>query len=221
MSSIDDPAESIIFLRRFADIMSGGTNAAKLLQAAGTIENLGERLSAALDLAQREAERRTTYQSVCEAAESSVDQLVSEIAILKQRLANQQEEQERQEQTHTELANDNRRLSGLAARAEAELNARSNELSALQGRIEELTSSMLMVPEETMETAREQFRCLADEFERRGDTIATAMCEVGRILIEQVISEGRAAMDENPPGHPAPHSAEGTLPALPVRNTSV
>lgn len=194
-------AESVAFLRRFADIMSGGANAARLLQAANTIEDLGKRLSGALDLVQQEAELRSTYQNLCEAAESSVGQLTSEIAILRQRLAVQQEQQEL---ACTELASENRRLSDLAARAEAELRARSSELSALQSRFQNLTSSMLMVPAEAMETACEQFRCLADEFERRGDTIATAMCEVGKILIEQAIAESRAGTDH---GRLAPNAS--------------
>lgn len=177
--------ESVAFLRRFADVMSGGANAARLNQAAEAIESLCERLAGALDLARQEAELRATYQNLCEAAESTAGQLTLEIADLKQQLVAQQE-QHRLMQAH--LVEVNRDLLDRLSQSEAELHSRGSELSAVQAEIEDLRSSKLAAPQETMRAAREQFQSLADECERRGDMISTVMCEVGMSLIDQAMA---------------------------------
>ncbi len=177
--------ESAAFLRRFADVMSGGANAARLNEAAEAIEGLCERLAGALELARQETELRATYQNLCEAAESTAGQLAAEIASLKQQLAVQQEQQ-RLMQAH--LVEVNRGLLDRLSQSEAELQSRCDDLSAVQAELEELRSSNLAAPQETMMAAREQFQSLADECERRGDVISTVMCEVGMSLIDQAMA---------------------------------
>lgn len=176
--------ESVAFLRRFADVMSGGANAARLEQAAEAIESLCERLAGALELARQEAELRATYQSLSEAAESTAGQLTSEIAGLKQQLAVQLQQQ-RLMQEH--LVEANRGLLDRLSQSEAELQSRCSDLSAAQAELERLRSSML-APHETMRAAREQFQSLADECERRGDVISRVMCEVGMSLIDRTMA---------------------------------
>lgn len=178
-------AESVAFLRRFADVMSGGTNAARLNQAADAIENLCERLAGAVDLARQETELRATYQNLCEAAESAAGQLTSEIANLKQQLVAQQE-QHRLMQAH--LVEVNRDLLERLSQSEAELRSRGSDLSAVQAELEHLKNSKLAASEEIMRAARDQFQSLADECERRGDMVLTVMCEVGKSLIDRTMA---------------------------------
>ena len=178
-------AESVAFLRRFADVMSGGTNAARLTQAADAIENLCERLAGALDLARQEAELRATYQDLCEVAESAAGQLTSEIANLKQQLVVQQEQQQLMQARLVEV---NRDLLDRLSQSEAELRARGSDLSAVQAEIEYLKNSKLAATQEIMRAARDQFQSLADECERRGDMVLTVMCEVGKSLIDQTMA---------------------------------
>jgi hypothetical protein len=181
--------ESVAFLRRFADILSGGGNAEKLHRAADAIEDLAERLAQAQHLTRQEAQLRSTYQALCAAAESVHGQLSSELALLKQHQAVQQEQQEK---ARTELVDANRQLSGQLTVAEAERDAGYAEIAKLQSQLRKIRSSMVAAPAKTMETAREQFQCLADELQRRDDMVLLAMCEVGKLLIEQAISERRA-----------------------------
>lgn len=183
-ASVTTEVESVAFLRRFADVMSGGANAARLEQAAEAIESLCERLAGALELARQEAELRATYQSLSEAAESTAGQLTSEIAGLKQQLAVQLQQQ-RLMQEH--LVEANRGLLDRLSQSEAELQSRCSDLSAAQAELERLRSSML-APHETMRAAREQFQSLADECERRGDVISRVMCEVGMSLIDRTMA---------------------------------
>lgn len=178
-------AESVAFLRRFADIMSGGANAARLNQAAEAIEGLCERLAGAVELARQEAALRTTYQSLCEAAESTAGHLTSEIASLKQQLADQLEQQQLMQE---HLAEANRDLLDRLSQSEAELQLRCSDLSAAQAELEYLKSSKLAAPHEAMRAAREQFQSLADECEKRGDMISMVMCEVGMSLIDQTMA---------------------------------
>lgn len=177
--------ESVAFLRRFADVMSGGANAARLEQAAEAIESLCGRLAGALELARQEAELRATYQSLSEAFESAAGQLTSEIAGLKQQLAVQLEQQ-RLMQEH--LVEANRGLLDRLSQSEAELQSRCSDLSAAQAELEYLKNSKLPASQENMKAARDQFQSLADECERRGDMVLTVMCEVGKSLIDQTMA---------------------------------
>lgn len=184
-SSRTTEAESIAFLRRFADIMSGGANAARLNEAAEAMEGLCERLEGALELARRETELRARYQGLCEAAESAAGQLTSEIAGLKQELADQLEQQRL---IQARLVEANRDLLDRLSQSEADLQSRCSDLSAVQAELEYLKSSKLAAPHEAMRAAREQFQSLADECEKRGDMISMVMCEVGMSLIDQTMA---------------------------------
>jgi len=177
-------AESVAFLRRFADVMSGGANAARLEQAAEAIESLCERLAGALELARQQAELRATYQSLSEAAESAAGLLTSEVAGLKQQLAVQLEQQRLMQERLVEA---NRGLLDRLSQSEAELQSRCGDLSAAQAELERLRSSKL-APQEAMRAARDQFQSLADECERRGDVISRVMCEVGMSLIDRTMA---------------------------------
>ncbi len=185
-----EAVESVAFLRRFADILSGGGNAERLQRAADAIEDLVEHLASEQHQAQQEAQLRATYQALCAAAESVQGQLTSELAALKQKLAVQQEQQD---MARIELVDANRRLSGRLTEAEAELDAGHAEIARLQSQLREIRNSMAAAPVQTLETAREQFQCLADELGRRDDMVLLTMSEVGKLLIEQAISERRAA----------------------------
>jgi hypothetical protein len=180
-----DSAQSISFLRRFADLMSGGRNAGTLLQAADVIEDLANRVEDVEQQLREEAERCAAYRDLCTVADLAVGDMKFEVATLEQRLG---AEQLRHELAQASLAEENQRLIIRAGQAEAKLTEMSGELLNLRAELAGLGDSLLLVPAATMRMARDQFQSLANGCEKSGDTIAVVMCEIGSRLMEQAIA---------------------------------
>ena len=110
----DETQETIDFLRRLASMMSGGRNAEMLQAAAGAIETLSRRASAAEALVHDHLDEHARSSEQREVAELAADNLLAELNALKAHLA------QSHDQAETEIAALKAELADLQQRAEAE-----------------------------------------------------------------------------------------------------
>lgn len=111
----NETQETIDFLRRLASMMSGGRNAETLLAAASAIETLSRRATTAEGQLQQLQEDHGQNLEQREVAELASDNLLAEVAALKEHLAKSQS------QAEAEMADLKTRLADNDHRSEAEV----------------------------------------------------------------------------------------------------
>ena len=111
----DETQETIDFLRRLASMMSGGRNAEMLQAAAGAIETLSRRATAAEALLNEQQDEHARSLEQREVAELAADNLLAELNALKAHLS------QSEDQAETEMAALKRELADHEQHAEAEI----------------------------------------------------------------------------------------------------
>lgn len=180
-------AETTGFLRRFAQLMSSGANAEKLLRAADVVERLVRQHSEAERRAEQAESSCKALRDLCSTAKSAIQGSQFAIAALEKRiellsaandtlLANADDEKQRLNDLLAESESEREQLNG-------ELACRNAELRALRDRPNR--------PLASIQAIRNQFSALADQCESGGNIVAITMCHIGGSLAEQAISEIR------------------------------
>jgi seryl-tRNA synthetase len=195
----DNTKETVDFLRRLATMLSGGKNAATLLDAALLIEALLRRATAAEQRHQEQQDDHARTVELLEAAELAAEKLTTEIASLNARLAESERQAEGARRSSFE---DARRLQDALEDAEIQLAQANAELDALREPVnpmeplEPITAidpSIAIVPVASLQLARTQFDFLAAGFARSGDVISQTICEIGACAIDKALSGNEPA----------------------------
>ena len=173
------------FLRRFADLMSTGSNSDNLLRAAGLLETQSNLLKQTTELLQAERSRGDAKAQASKALEGRIGELEQEIVALTSRLA---EQQSRADEITAEME---RRQGEFLQRAE-EAEAR---LVAIRQAPPELPAGSVAVQLSTLQIAKAQFESLAASFEKSGNIVSQVMCEASASTLDRVILDAAAGDD--------------------------
>lgn len=179
----DDTADSLRFLRRFADLMSTGSNSDNLLRAATLLEAQASLLKETRDLVGVERIRGDANAESRKALEARTGELEHEILTLKSTLS--------KHQSHADeiVAEMERRQSEFLLRAEAA----EARLAAMEAAPPAIPFGSIAVPLSTLRVAKAQFESLAAAFERSGSIVSQVMCEASAFHLERVIADSGAA----------------------------
>jgi len=180
-----DLAETIGFLRRFAELMSSGYNAAYLRRACELLETL-----AADAIATPNAEALWRFK--CESMTRHADALQAECDALNERIFCLEA---RQPQLRSDFANSNERFQKVEAQAAAEdcVDAVpvSEDLTALSakpwGSDDASAAPSALVAKSTLRQARAQFEFLAREFVPLGNIASQVMCVLAANAMEAAL----------------------------------
>jgi len=157
-----ETSDLLRFLRRFADLMSTGSNSDNLLRAARTLEVQAGLLDETKELLRIERARGDASSAGRDALEARIGAFESEILILKLKLAEQQSRSE------VALAEMERRQSEFLRRAE-EAEA---HLAAIREAPPAIAFGAIAVPLSTLRLAKAQFEALARAFEKSGNIVS-------------------------------------------------
>jgi chromosome segregation ATPase len=180
-----ETTEVLRFLRRFADLMSTGSNSDNLLRAAELLEAQSNSLTQTRELLQAERTKGDANAEARKTLEGRIVELEHEILALTSRLT---EQHSRAEQITAEME---RRQGEFLQRAE-EAEAR---LAAIRGAPPELPSGSVAAPLSTLRVAKAQFESLAAAFEKSGNIVSQVMCEASASTLDRVIREAGSADD--------------------------
>ena len=180
-----ETTEVLRFLRRFADLMSTGSNSDNLLRAAGLLETQSNLLKQTTELLQVERSRVAAGAETRTAFELRIGELEREILALTSRLA---EQQSRADEVVAEME---RRQGEFLQRAE-EAEARLVEIREASPEIPE---GSVAVPLSTLQVAKAQFESLAALFEKSGNIVSQVMCEASASTLDRVILDAAAGDD--------------------------
>jgi DNA primase large subunit len=194
----NDPVEVVDFLRRLASMLSGGRNAEMLLEAADVIEQLTQRATLAEQSFREQQEDHAKNLELREAAELASDNLVAEVNALKAHLV---ESEAKADKERNDLAEEARRLAGIADEANARVAEANDRLLRVSAEIDELRNpppamideSIAIVPLESLQLARTQFGYLAQGFARNGDVVSQTICEIGARAIDKALAADKPA----------------------------
>ena len=182
----DETTDVLRFLRRFADLMSTGSNSDNLLRAAGQLETQSNLLKQTTELLQAERIRGDAKAQASKALEGRIGELEQEIVALTSRLA---EQQARADEITAELE---RRQGEFLQRAEeAEV-----RLVAIREAPPEMPKGSVAVQLSTLQIAKAQFESLAASFEKSGNIVSQVMCEASASTLDRVICDATGADDD-------------------------
>jgi len=188
----DDTADVLRFLRRFADLMSTGSNSDNLLRAAGILEMHSDFLKETRELLQVErirgdasAETRQSLEAKIGEFEARIGELESEILALRSKLAEQ-----RSNAGETLAEMEKRQYEFLQRAEEAEA-----KLAALAKAPPAIPFGSIAVPLSTLQPAKAQFQSLALAFEKSGNIVAQVMSEACASNLKRVILDAGVADD--------------------------
>jgi hypothetical protein len=183
----DVTADSLRFLRRFADLMSTGSNSDNLLRAATALEVQADLLKETRDLLEVERIRGDANVETCKALEARIGEFEHETLALKSKLAEQQ--------SHSDqiVAEMERRQGEFLRRAE-EAEAR---LAAIEAAPPAIPFGCIAVPLSSLRLAKAQFESLAAAFEKSGNIVSQVRCEASashldRVIVDSGVAEGRS-----------------------------
>jgi hypothetical protein len=179
----DETTDSLRFLRRFADLMSTGSNSDNLLRAATTLEAQADLLKETRELLGVERIRGDANVETRKALETRINEFEHEILALKSKLA---EQQSHSDQIVAELE---RRQGEFLLRAE-EAEAR---LAAIEAAPPAIPLGAIAVPLSTLRVAKAQFESLAAAFEKSGNIVSQVRCEASASHLERVIVDSGVA----------------------------
>jgi hypothetical protein len=173
------------FLRRFADLMSTGSNSDNLLRAAGLIETQSNILTETRELLEAERSRGSDNAGARKTLEGRIAGLEHEILALTSKLA---EQQSRAEEITAEMERRQGEFLQRAEEAEA-------HLAAMREAPPELPSGCVATPLSTLRMAKAQFESLAAAFEKSGNIVSQVMCEASASTLDRVICDADSADD--------------------------
>jgi hypothetical protein len=181
----DETADSLRFLRRFADLMSTGSNSDNLLRAATTLEAQADLLKETRDLLGVERIRGDTNAETRKTLEARIGELEHEILALKSKLAEQQ--------SHADqiVAEMERRQGEFLRRAEAA----EARLATIEAAPPAIPYGCIAVPLSTLRVAKAQFESLAAAFEKSGNIVSQVRCEASASHLDRVMADSGAADD--------------------------
>jgi vacuolar-type H+-ATPase subunit I/STV1 len=181
----DQTEDSLRFLRRFADLMSTGSNSENLLRAATTLEMQADLLKETRDLLGIERIRGDANAETRKALEARAGELDREILALKSKLVEQR--------SHTDqiVAEMERRQSEFLSRAEAA----EARLAAIEAAPPAIPSGSIAVPLSSLRVAKAQFESLAAAFEKSGNIVSQVRCEASASHLDRVMADSGAADD--------------------------
>ena len=187
----DETADSLRFLRRFADLMSTGSNSDNLLRAATTLEAQADLLKETRDLLEVERIRGNANAETRKSLEARIGELEHETLALKSKLA---EQQSRADQIVAEME---RRQDEFLRRAE-EAEAR---LAAIEAAPPAIPFGCIAVPLSTMQVSKAQFESLAAAFEKSGNIVSQVRCEASashldRVIVDSGVADGAEGRSE-------------------------
>jgi hypothetical protein len=173
------------FLRRFADLMSTGSNSENLLRAAGLLETHGSLLKETKELLSAERIRSEAGAETRKALEARIGELERALLALTSRLA---EQRSRADEITAEME---RRQGEFLQRAEAA----EAQLVAIREAPPEIPAGSVAVPLSTLQVAKAQFEALAAQFEKSGNIVSQVMCEASASTLDRVINDAAARDD--------------------------
>jgi hypothetical protein len=179
----DETADSLRFLRRFADLMSTGSNSDNLLRAATTLEAQADLLKETRELLGVERIRGDANAERRQALEARIAELGHEILALKSKLA------EQQSYTDQIVAEMERRQGDFLLRAEEA----EGRLAAIAAAPPAIPFGSIAVPLSTLRVAKAQFESLAAAFEKSGNIVSQVRCEASASHLERVIVDSGVA----------------------------
>jgi DNA repair exonuclease SbcCD ATPase subunit len=196
----------IDFLRRLASMLTGGSNAEMLLEAARAIEALAQRAISAERRYEEQQEDHARNLELREVSELASDQLIAEVTSLKKQLA---EIQQHAEHERTSLAEETRRLQAELEDAKAHLEDAKTQLEDTKTQLARISAeldephkpataidhSIAIVPMQSLQLARAQFDFLAAGFARNGDVISQTICQIGACAIDKALSGNEATQN--------------------------
>jgi hypothetical protein len=180
-----ETADVLRFLRRFADLMSNGSNSENLLRAAKMLEAHIDLLKENRELLRIERTRGDASAEARKALEARIGAFEHEILTLKSKLA------EQQSRNDVIVAEMERRLAEFLQRAE-EAEA---HLAAIQQMPPAIAFGSIAVPLSSLRVAKAQFAALAAAFEKSGNIVSQVMCEASASNLERVILDAGVADD--------------------------
>jgi hypothetical protein len=170
------------FLRRFADLMSTGSNSDNLLRAARLLETQNNILTETRELLEAERFRGSDNAEARKTLEGRIAGLEHEILALTSKLAQQQA---RAEEITAEMVRRQGEFLQRAEEAEA-------HLAAMREAPPELPSGSVATPLSTLQLAKAQFESLAAAFEKSGNIVSQVMCEASASTLDRVIRAASA-----------------------------
>jgi hypothetical protein len=181
----DQTEDSLRFLRRFADLMSTGSNSENLLRAATTLEAQADLLKETRDLLGVERIRGDANAETRKALEARAGERDREILALKSKLVEQR--------SHTDqiVAEMERRQSEFLSRAEAA----EARLAANEAAPPAIPSGSIAVPLSSLRVAKAQFESLAAAFEKSGNIVSQVRCEASALHLDRVMADSGASDD--------------------------
>ena len=188
ISTLPEAAETtdvLRFLRRFADLMSTGSNSDNLLRAAGLLETYGSLLKEAQEKLRVERSQGEANVEARKTLEARIGQLEQEILSLTSRFA------EQQSRADGIVAEMERRLGEFLQRAEAA----EAQLAEVRKTPPAVADGSVAVPLSTLLMAKAQFESLAALFEKSGNIVSQVMCEASASTLARVILDAGASPD--------------------------
>jgi hypothetical protein len=180
-----ETTDTLRFLRRFADLMSTGSNSDNLLRAAGLLETQSNLLKQTKELLQAERIRGDAGAEMRKALEARIGELEREALSLQSRLA---EQQSRADEIVAEMERRQGEFLQRAEEAEA-------HLAAIREAPPEIPAGSVAVPLSTLRVAKAQFESLAALFEKSGNIVSQVMCEASASTLDRVIRDAGSADD--------------------------
>jgi uncharacterized coiled-coil protein SlyX len=181
----DEAEDSLRFLRRFADLMSTGSNSDNLLRAATTLEAQADLLKETRELLGVERIRGDANAETRKTLEARIGELEREILALKSKLAEQQSHAD-------QIVAEMERRQGEFLRRAQEAEARATAIEAAPPAI---PLGSIAVPLSTLRVAKAQFESLAAAFEKSGNIVSQVRCEASASHLDRVMADSGAAED--------------------------
>jgi hypothetical protein len=178
-SASAETTDNLRFLRRFADLMSTGSNSENLLRAAGLLETQGNLLKETTGLLQAERIRGDANAATRKALEGRIGELEHEMLALTSGLA---EQQSRADEITAEMERRQGEFLQRAEEAEA-------HLAAIRETPPEVPAGSVAAPLSTLQLAKAQFESLAAAFEKSGNIVSQVMCEASASTLDRVIRD--------------------------------
>ena len=177
LPALDETADILRFLRRFADLMSTGSNSDNLARAAEILETQSDLLKASREIFETERIKGDAAAEACKALEVRIGELENEILMSKAKLT---EQQSNAREILAEMEKKQAELLRRAEQAEAELGAFEQAPPAIP-------FGSIAAPLSSLQLARGQFQSLAQAFEKSGNVVSQVMCEASASNLDRVI----------------------------------
>ena len=195
ISALPTPAETtdvLRFLRRFADLMSNGSNSDNLFRAAGLLETYSDLLKETHELLQAERVKGDATAEARKALEAAIKEQEQANLALTSALT---EQQPRADEIVAEMERRQGEFLQRAEEAEARLAETLNTSAAM-------ADGCVAVPLATLKMAKAQFESLAGLFEKSGNIVSQVMCEASASTLDRVIHD---AASDDPQDHDHAH----------------